>query len=218
MKNSINNISIGRILILSSLLLMTFFYIKFMNHGMEVEPLKPFSTFPKEIGEWKGQEQFFSSEIYQAVGVDDSTLISFMNSMNESIQLYIGYYKSQKEGDLIHSPKNCMPGAGWVISDTQLVDVDISKDKSIKIIKLLLEKGPEKQIVLYWFHSRGRIINSEYKQKLFLVIDSIFRNRTDDSFVRLIAPVGMKNDKETVEYMKRFIIQMFPILDEYIPE
>lgn len=189
-----------------------------MNHGMDVQPLKPFSTFPKEIGEWKGQEQFFSSEIYQAVGVDDSTLISFMNPMNESIQLYIGYYKSQKEGDLIHSPKNCMPGAGWEISDTQLVDVDISKDKSIKIIKLLLEKGPEKQIVLYWFHSRGRIINSEYKQKLFLVIDSIFRSRTDDSFVRLIAPVDKKNDKETVEYMKRFIIQMFPILDEYIPE
>lgn len=205
-------------LIAAVLMLVTFSYLKFMGHGTDMEPLKPFSTFPKQIGEFKGEEQFFSDEVYAAVGVDDSALISYVNSVNEFVQLYIGYYKSQRKGDMIHSPKNCMPGSGWEITSSSLENVELQDGKIISIIKLILEKGAEKQIVLYWFHARGRIVNSEYKQKIFLVIDSIFKNRTDDSFIRLISPVIDKKENETLIYMKRFVKDLMPVIDEYIPE
>lgn len=219
MNNKETRISMNKVLIAAALMLATFIYIKFMGHGTDVPPLKPFSTFPKQIGEFTGKEQFFTNEIYAAVGVDDSALISYVNplSMNESVQLYIGYYKSQRKGDMIHSPKNCMPGSGWEITSSSLENIEQKNGKTISIIKLILEKGAEKEIVLYWFHGRGRIINSEYKQKIYLVIDSIARNRTDDSFVRLISPVVDKNDDETLAYMKQFIKELLPILDEYIP-
>lgn len=205
-------------LIAATLMMATFTYLKFMGHGTEVQPLQPFSIFPKQIGEWTGKEQFFSEEIYAAVGVDDSALISYINPLNESIQLYIGYYKSQRKGDMIHSPKNCMPGSGWEITSSSLENVELQDGKIISIIKLILEKGAEKQIVLYWFHARGRIVNSEYKQKIFLVIDSILKNRTDDSFIRLISPVIDKKENETLIYMKRFVKDLMPVIDEYIPE
>lgn len=217
MRDTTTRLSMKNALVAGALMMVTFTYLKFMNHGTEVQPLKSFSTFPKQIGEFIGEEQFFSDEIYAAVGVDDSALISYVNPLNETVQLYIGYYKSQRKGDMIHSPKNCMPGSGWEITSSLLENVERRDGKTISIIKLILEKGDEKQIVLYWFHARGRIINSEYKQKIYLIIDSITRNRTDDSFVRLISPVIDKKDEETLVYMKRFIKDLLPILDEYIP-
>lgn len=210
-------ISVERSIILSILMIFTFFYIQFMDNGQTISPLKPFSTFPKEIAEWTGIEDFFSPRVYKAVGVDDSVLIYYSNKKNQNIQLYLGYYRSQREGDLIHSPKNCMVGSGWEIIETSLESVDIAPGKKINIIKLILEKNAQKQVVLYWFHSRGRIINSEYKQKIYLVIDSIFRNRTDGSFVRFISPAGSDYD-DTIKYMKKFIIAFFPYLNEYIAQ
>ena len=112
-----------------------------------------------------------------------------------------------------------MPGAGWNITRTSLEEMEIPGIPSgkTKAIKLIVKKGPHKQIMLYWFQSRGRIINSEYMQKIYLVIDSITRNRTDGSFVRLIAPVTNDNEAETLNRMKDFAKQLMPLLNDYIP-
>ncbi|GAB6094613.1 EpsI family protein [Desulfatiferula olefinivorans] len=218
MNSFLKQVSSKRLYILSALMLAAFLYVKFMNHGREMQPLQPFSSFPKTINEWKGKEQFFSKEIYDAVGVDDSVLVDYSNPSGESVQLYIGFYRSQRKGDLIHSPKNCMPGSGWEITRTSMEDLTLSDERPIRIIKLDLEKGPQKMIVLYWFHSRGRIINSEYKQKIYLVWDSIFRNRTDGSFVRLISTVDKESPEETLDSVKTFATQLLPILDDFIPQ
>ena len=132
--------------------------------------------------------------------------------------LYIGFHQSQREGDLIHSPKNCMPGGGWNIVDTSIVDLNVPshQPKSVKVIRLMLQNGLRKQMVLYWYHSRGRVIHSEYHQKIYLVIDSITRRRTDGSFVRLISPVT-SDEKQTLEVLKDFAVQLLPLLDDYIP-
>lgn len=216
--NDKKTISFKNAIIASILMILVFSYLKFMNHGKDVEPLKPFSTFPKQIGLWKGTEHFFSDEIYNFVGVDDSALINYSNPPENEIQLYIGYYKSQRKGDMIHSPKNCMPGSGWEITSTTYENIETKDGETIRIIKLILEKGAEKQIVFYWFHGRGRIVDSEYKQKIYLVIDSIFKNRTDDSFIRIISPVNNNQIDNTLKSMKEFTKDLMTILEQYIPE
>ncbi len=190
-----------------------------MGHGESMQAKKKFSTFPKQVGAWIGKESFFEQKIYDKLGVDDSVLISYKSNDTREVQLYVGYYESQREGDLIHSPKNCMPGSGWNITDTSLEEIIIpgNKTKKIKAIKLILEKGINKQVVLYWFQSRGRFIASEYWQKIYLVWDAIFKNRTDGSFVRLIAPVNDKGVESATDHLKSFAVAVIPILNEYIP-
>ena len=200
-------------------MIFTAIFLNYINHSEAVQPNKPFSTFPKQIGEWRGIEQKFDDRIYDVLGVDDSYLATYRNSNGGQVQLYIGFYQSQREGDLIHSPKNCMPGAGWKIVSSSIEELDVSDtgyDK-IKTIRFKLKKGIHQQAVLYWFQSRGRIISSEYLQKIYLVIDSITRKRTDGSFVRLIAPIHNGEEEKTVEYIKEFGQLIFPILTEYIP-
>ena len=194
-------------------------FLNFINHSEDVHPNKPFSTFPKEIGEWKGIEQRFDSKIYEILGVDDSFLATYRNPNGVQVQLYIGFYQSQREGDLIHSPKNCMPGAGWKIIDSSIEELDVSTAdyETVETIRFKLKNGIHEQAVLYWFQSRGRIISSEYLQKIYLVIDSITRQRTDGSFIRLIAPIQNGDEEKTLLYLKDFAKLIFPILTEYIP-
>ena len=209
-----------RSIIVSLLMVSTGFYIFFISHGEAVPLRKTFSIFPKKIDGWIGREEFFDEKIYKILGVDDSILISYHNSDGKNVQLYTGYYHSQREGDIIHSPKNCMPGSGWNIIETSFENLTISGDthKRIRVIKLILEKGISKQVALYWFQSRGRFISSEYWQKIYLVWDAIFKNRTDGSFVRLIAPIQNEDVELTSGYLKLFAENMIPILGEYLPK
>ena len=211
--------SLKHTLIASFLMIFTAVFLNYINHSEDVQPNKPFSTFPKQIGEWRGIEQRFDEEIYDVLGVDDSYLANYRNSNGGHVQLYIGFYQSQREGDLIHSPKNCMPGAGWNIVSSAIEELDVSDTdyKKIETIRFKLKNGNHEQAVLYWFQSRGRIISSEYLQKIYLVIDSITRHRTDGSFVRLIAPIHDGDEEKTMEYIKDFGKLIFPILTEYIP-
>jgi len=200
-------------------MILTMVFLNYLSHTEDIRPNKPFSTFPKQIGQWTGEEYHFEEKIYKILGVDDYVLGDYRTSDGRQINLYIGFYQSQREGELIHSPKNCMPGAGWNIVHTSIEEITIpgTNPDKIKTIKLMLQKGAQKQIVLYWFQSRGRIIASEYMQKIYLVVDSIIRHRTDGSFVRLVTSVENGDEDKALNTLKDFAVQLMPILNEYIP-
>lgn len=200
-------------------MLLTMGFLRYISHGENIQPNKPFSTFPKQIGEWVGKEDFFDQEIYDVLGVDDSFLANYHTADGRRAQLYVGFHQSQKEGDLIHSPKNCMPGGGWNIIHSSIEELIIPNNhpENIKAIRFIIEKGKQRQVVLYWFQSRGRFISSEYMQKIYLVIDAITKQRTDGSFVRLIAPAIDGNVDKALKDLKNFAVLLVPILQRYIP-
>jgi len=209
-----------RVSVVVVIMVMTMLTLSFVNQSERVHPPnKPFDTFPMQIGEWHGIPEKFEERIYDVLGVDDSVLATYRSEKGASVHLYLGFYQSQKEGDLIHSPKNCLPGAGWNITQTAIENIevpDVNGNRKIDVIRLKLEKASEKQVVLYWFHSRGKIVSSEYMQKIWLVIDSITKHRTDEAFVRLVSPV-IESEEKTMEQMKAFAKAIFPHLTEYIP-
>ena len=211
-------LSLRRSFIASSLMLAALVSLFFLSRVEEVPPIKPLATFPKQIGNWKGIESRFDQKVYDVLGVDDSFLCDYFAPDGSQVNLYIGFYRSQREGELIHSPKHCMPGGGWNIVLTQLEEIAVpgKNPGKEKVIKLLLQKGKDRQVVLYWFQARGRYVSSEYMQKIYLVWDSIFKNRTDESFIRLISPVTV-NEAQTLEYMKGFTQELIPLLKEYLP-
>lgn len=194
-------------------------FLKYINHSEDIRSNKPLSTFPTEVGEWRGEVNYFKDKIYRVLGVDDSVLINYQNEQGRVLQLYVGFYQSQREGDLIHSPKNCMPGGGWNIVDMSVHEISIPEmgDQNFKLVKLKLKNGPAEQLVLYWYQSRGRIIHSEYLQKIYLVMDSITKKRTDGSFVRLLTPVKNNDEELSFNDLEGFAKSILPILMNYIP-
>jgi EpsI family protein len=129
--------------------------------------------------------------------------------------LYVGYYESQTQGNTIHSPRNCLPGAGWepLSSDPVLLNLD---GTPLTLNRYLLQNGPERALVLYWYQGRGRVAHDEYRVKLDLLRDAALRRRSDEALVRIVVLVG--TDEETaLELALGAAAVVIPKLDQALP-
>jgi len=134
----------------------------------------------------------------------------------------MGYYGSQRQGDTIHSPLNCLPGAGWTpVSQGQLAIANADgAGRDIIVNRYIVQKGLERQLVLYWYQSHGRVVASEYWSRAFLINDAIRLNRTDGSLVRVIAPIAVDADDSGAaaqDLAEEFVRVLFPQLPSYLP-
>ena len=209
-----------RILIVSLILIMGIVCLNLLPKSREIPIKKTLETFPKKIGNWTFSEQiFFSDKVTALLGVDDYIQFEYLSPDKKKIDLYISYFDSQKEGKGFHSPKNCMPGAGWnvVQCGAEQLEIHHSKPKAIEINKMIIQRGAEQAIVFYWFQSRGRFIRSEYMQKIYLVLDSILKRRTDGSFVRIMMPTKKVAEEQEMEKLREFAEQVIYILKGYLP-
>jgi EpsI family protein len=209
-----------RELVIAMVILMTGgFLLRSISHGEETPIHKSLTTFPLQIDSWAGTEQAFEADMLQALKVDDYLLRQYQPEQGAAIGLYVGYYKSMRQGATYHSPKNCLPGSGWYFVDTgksHLAAVD-RHGRPVEINKFIIQKGLDKQLVLYWYQDRGRIITSEYWAKIFMVVDAITRNRTDGAFVRITLPFTNQSEEEMLAQGKAFAEQIFPLLQEHLP-
>ena len=118
----------------------------------------------------------------------ESTVV---NPANRYIDLFLAYFPSQRTGNTMHSPQNCLPGAGWSMSGHR--HIQIAGPSGPLIVNLyIISKGTDRQVVLYWYQAHGRVVASEYWAKVYLVTDAISMNRTDGSLVRVITPASSR--------------------------
>jgi EpsI family protein len=189
-----------------------------MSHGEDVVARQPLRDLPYSIGGWKGQEQPLEERIVKAVGVTDYTNRLYVNQKSEPVELYIGYYASQRTGDTIHSPKNCLPGAGWDPIRSDYTTIQLTNGQRIVVNEYVIAQGLDKQLVFYWYQGRGRVVASEYWGKFWMISDAITRNRTDGALVRIITPITSAQDfSKAHAQLVEFTQDLFPHLSEFIP-
>ncbi len=154
---------------------------------------KNLSGFPHTIGSWRLADTFQSSgDVVEMLGVDDYIQYNYISPEKRQINLYVGYYRAVGVEGAYHSPKNCIPGGGWGIDGVSNITLNagIEGNKYSTVSKMLIRRGEDYQIVLYWFQNRGRIIASEYMEKVYLVWDALFKGRRDGTFVRITVADG----------------------------
>lgn len=195
-------------------------WIRFASHGDEVPLRRELEEFPSRIGEWREvSEELFGERVLEVLGADDYLNRGYVHRSGASVWLYIGYYRSQRQGDLIHSPKHCLPGSGWQPLVSDRITVDVPGRGRVRINRYLIQKGGERQLVLYWYQSRGRTIASEYIRRFWLVVDAMTRRRTDGALVEVSAPVPTEGSMEAVLDLELdFVRKIFPLLSDYLPD
>jgi EpsI family protein len=211
---------ICRIAILSTLLLAACGYLLFAARP-EIKPIsEPLANLPVQLGTWQGYSSSnLDNSVLAVLGVDEYINRLYYSPNQTVIGLYVGYYQSQREGDTIHSPLNCLPGSGWNPMERHIVSIQIGSGTSIRINSLVVTKGTDKQVVLYWYQSHGRVIASEYMGKIFTVLDALRTNRTDAALVRVISPImGMDTASEVLaeEQAIDFVKNLFPTLSRFL--
>lgn len=178
---------------------------------------RPLREFPMVLGEWRGTDFPFEARLVRAAGVDDYLNRRYTNRAGDSLELYIGYYQSQRTAQGIHSPKNCLPGAGWEPTRSGQVTIPIGTGRDATVNEYIVAKGRERDLVFYWYQSRGRSEANEYRAKLWLAKDAIARHRTDGALVRVWAPVSASEAKVR-QRAENFVQIMFRHLSEFVPD
>src|SRR5688572_22100894 len=148
------------------IIILAFIFIAgsaFLASATETEPTmirQSLAGFPMQIGEWRGREAPFDERVLQVLKVDDY-LSRFYVDGDSSLGLYIGFYQTQRQGSTIHSPLNCLPAAGWNALTRTYLTIPIGSSE-IEVNRITIEKGLERQVVLYWYQAHGRVVANEY--------------------------------------------------------
>jgi EpsI family protein len=211
----------ARLVLLSACFLATAVYTRHAMRPEELPPRTPLDRLTNQVGRWTGREApKFSDEVLAVLGADELVNRWYVAPREPAVSLYVGYYRSQREGDTIHSPMNCLPGAGWlpVANDQASIDVP-GRHAPIVVNRFVIRKGADRQVVLYWYQSNGRIVASEYWSKVYMVYDAVRRHRSDAAIIRVISPV-LPNEDGTSAAERRvteFVQALFPHLDIHLP-
>lgn len=180
---------------------------------------KDLSEIPQTLGDWrqKGNEIRFGEQTESVLRVSDYTMREFLDSKGRLANIYVGYYASQRTGATYHSPQNCLPGAGWVMKEPEIIEIKTADGKTFNANRYIIENGVYKEVMIYWYQGRGRIEPSEYRDKINTVWDSVLRRRSDGALVRVMTSVG-SNETEATEAAKNLSAQIAEKLSDYVPE
>jgi EpsI family protein len=208
-----------RFVVAAVLVTATAIVLQARNSSEIIPPRPPLSSFPAVLGDWTSTDVALTQDVRDVLGPGDFLLRDYRQPGGQTnVFLFVAYFPSQRAGDTIHSPKNCLPGAGWTPVKADRVSVSVPGRKPFEANRYVIAKGDERQLVLYWYWAHDRAVASEYAAKFFLISDSIRMHRTDGSLVRLSIPLAPGENLEDAEQnLVSWAGRIVPMLNTYIP-
>ncbi len=180
---------------------------------------RPLGEIPRTIVGREALDRTIGEEERRIAGMDDYLLRWYVvpGDTLADFSTYVGYYQRQSQGETIHSPKNCLPGAGWealeagdraVATPTGLVSVN----------RYLLSNAGERALVYYWYQGRGRVAANEYRVKWDLLRDSALRGRSEEALVRIVVPLNSRMPVERADSVASAVAgELVPAVHSVLP-
>ncbi len=209
-------------------LALNFYTYYFLATEPVIPPRQSFAEFPLELEGWRCKErERMEPRFERRLGVTDYLLCDFLRGPGEVVNVYVGYHEFQvrergggKSRSSIHPPAHCLPGSGWDVIKNRTVKLDFpglpQPDATAK--RVIVAKGNARQLVYYWYQSRGRVISEDWKKIIFVGWDRATRGRTDGSLVRFSVAFAHHNEKAAEAAFRSLASQILPRLPAYVPE
>lgn len=190
-------------------------YVAAGREPLRVHLQRPLETFPFVVQGWRGFDGApLDADTVRVLGAD-----AYLNRIYENdtgvVSLFVGYYEAQRPGNAIHSPKNCLPGNGWEPVQQHTTEID-ARGVRVPVNRVVVERRGDRQLVLYWFEGRGRLLASEYANTLALLVDGWRLHRTDGALVRIVTPLA-GTERQAEATAVGFARAAMPALMERIP-
>ena len=176
----------------------------------------PLTSLPLRLPSWHGMPgPDIEPDVAKVLDADEYLNRIYRSAGGAVVGLWVAFYSAQRQGDAIHSPMNCLPGTGWTpLSHSRpLLQVGAAR---FAVNRYVVQKRGARQIVIYWFQGRGRIVASEYANKAFLLVDALRHRRTDGALVRIVAPIRTDEHRAEADAMS-FITGLHPHLARRLP-
>ena len=191
-----------------------------------VPPSRLLESMPATLGSWQlAQTGVIEQDVLDVLKADDilnriycnSAVPDCMRTGRGAASVFVAAFRSQRTGKAPHSPKNCLPGSGWVPLSSGELAIDVGRPTPISVNRYVVAYGNERQLVLYWYQSRDRAVAGEYKAKFWVMADAIRLNRTDTALVRVIVPVVNRDEEGALATASEFVKSFYSTLLDYLP-
>src|SRR5215471_14872059 len=206
-----------RFLTVVILLVATALFLRARTRPETVPARQALASFPRQVGSWVGRDVALDPRVLEVLGPGEFLTRIYTRAPKEPyIDLFAAYFPTQRTGNTIHSPQNCLPGAGWTPVDARRFPLARPDGSTMVVNRFVLAKGSERLLVLYWYQAHGRVVASEYWAKFYLVADAVRDNRTDGALVRIVTPLASgeevgAGERRAVEFAQAIL----PMLDVY---
>jgi len=187
-------------------LLIPFGLLAITLRYMVVEPKQAssLSSIPLQIGDWKGQDIPVSQATASVLQASEVLLRDYTSADGAYVGLFIAYFRDQKYGSQIHSPRHCVPGGGWVVEGLERVPFDLGV-RQVTVNRMTIANKAEISQMFYWFHTRSGDLASEYALKFDLVRNSLLFSPTDAVIIRLTVSQRGKSLTECQKVAERLM-------------
>jgi len=172
---------------------------------------------PTIMRNWQGKQSNLSPYALNELKLTDYVLTDYKNVNNPlrpDVNLYIAYYASQTVGSTIHSPATCLPGGGWQREQSRVISLSLQdQEVLLPVTRMIVSKGDQKLVTYYWYHERGRNLTNQISAKWYLLVDSLFKRRSDGSLIRLTTPILGNNEEDNAdERLRTFLNDFYPVI------
>ena len=182
---------------------------------------RPLADFPVKVGDWSGIRLPIDKKTAEILNADGTASILFRKTGSgiggPQILFFGVYYDRQTPEKNIHSPENCLPSSGWAVLKRRTVSLSLVPGAPpVSASYDIIQKGLERQLVLYWYQERGRTFSNDYLGRYYMIRDALLMRRTDGAMVRVSMPIGT-TPREALAQEVRFLGNLAPLLSRYIP-
>jgi exosortase D (VPLPA-CTERM-specific) len=182
---------------------------------------REFAAFPLELDGWRGRAEPMAREHLEVLRPDDYLMADYLGPERRPVNLFVGYFATQTRDAAPHSPRACLPAAGWEIErlERRRLETVLRNGAPLDVNRAVIRRGESAQLVYYWLQHGPRTITNEYVAKFYVFWDSVTRHRADGALVRLVTPLATGEDPARAdERLAGFAARIVPLLPAYLPE
>jgi EpsI family protein len=174
-------------LIMLALLVATFAFSATLHYGRPSMGRRiDVAQFPLAKGDWRAQTLPIEKGVIAMLSPDAIFNALYANSSGGRVDLFFSYFAGDNAQSGVHSPRNCMPGAGWTIEKTERHDIPFGTGV-IPASRMYVRYEAETRVVDYWYISRHGETSSDYSLKLFTMLGALSFQPADVAFIRFIS-------------------------------
>jgi len=198
--------TIGFALIILLLLFSSLFSLKLFLRQRNPRDLVDITTFPYEVGKWKGEDIGVSEQDYQILETRNLILRQYTHPNGEKIALFIIY--SETNRSVFHPPEVCIIGSGIQITDKQTEYVE-NESYKISTNKMFIENNGAKQILLYGYRVGKTYTYNYYQQQVLFALNQFLGKDKSGATIR-VSTIG---GEEKLPILKDFLTRITSIID-----
>lgn len=173
-------------------------------------------AFSKQVGEWTSEEITITDREYAILETRNAFSRKYTNKDGDAVILFIVY--SQTNRKVVHPPEICYTGGGNTILSNVYHTIAVpEQDLNIKVNNFVVENGPYKQSVCYWFKVGSTFTSNYLKGQALIAVKRLLGRPASGAMIRVAANEDPEHPERTVQLIDQFTREITPLLFQYLP-